>query len=54
MKYEACKTSIDAGLAQMAAEQAKMDEAFQATVHLTKGLQEKADKSTAKVIRDAS
>lgn len=54
LRYEQCKTSIDATLARVAAEQVKLDEAFEETVNLTKRLKEKANKTTAKLVRDAS
>ena len=53
-RYAACKTSIDSSLAQLAAEQVKLDDAFDKTLSLTRGLQEQARKNTAKVARDAS
>ena len=53
-RFEACKTSIDSSMAQLAAEQAKLDDTFAATLNLTKGLQEQVRRSTAKVVRDAS
>lgn len=54
LQYEQCKTSIDATLARVAAEQVKMDEAFEKTVTLAQRLKEKANKTTAKLIKDAS
>jgi len=54
LKYEQCKMSIDATLARVAAEQVKLDEAFEKTVNLAQRLKEKANKTTAKLSRDAS
>lgn len=53
-QYEQCKTSIDATMARVAVEQAKLDEAFEKTVNLAQGLREKANRTTAKLARDAS
>lgn len=53
-RYEASKASIDSSLAQLAAEQVKMDKEFDKTLSLTRGLQEQVRKNTAKVARDAS
>jgi len=41
-------------MARVAVEQAKLDEAFEKTVNLAQGLREKANRTTAKLARDAS
>lgn len=56
-QYEDCKTSIDTSLAQLAAEQAKLDDAFLTSVRLTRGLQEQSKRHSerlGKSVRDAS
>jgi hypothetical protein len=54
VQYEACKTSIDATMARLAVEQAKLDKEYDKTVSLTQELQKKAKATTTKLIKEAS